>query len=92
MIKEAVNALTPLQRRVLGLVASGDTNKEIAAAIGVSIAGAKKHVAALRKRYGVANRAAVVRAAIEAGELVVGQKVDPRSVAIGARVEAKPEP
>lgn len=61
--------LTPLQRRVLERVADGRTNKEIAAELGISETGAKKHVEKLRRRYGVDNRVSLVRAAVEGGDI-----------------------
>lgn len=39
--------------------------------MGISEAGAKKHLDALRRRYAVANRAQLVRQAYEAGDLRV---------------------
>lgn len=57
------------QRRVLERVADGRTNKEIAAELGISETGAKKHVEKLRRRYGVDNRVSLVRAAVEGGDI-----------------------
>ena len=66
--------LTLLQRRVLECVASGDANKQIAAELGISETGAKKHVEALRRRFGVTNRVALVRAALESGDLSIASQ------------------
>lgn len=52
--------LTPRQREVLALIARGSTDRDIAAALGISIATAQKHVAHLLKKLGVTNRAAAV--------------------------------
>jgi DNA-binding NarL/FixJ family response regulator len=52
--------LTPRQSQIVELIATGATDKEIAAQIGVRTATAQKHVARLLKRLGVRNRAAAV--------------------------------
>jgi DNA-binding NarL/FixJ family response regulator len=54
--------LTPRQSQIVELIATGATDKEIAATIGVRTATAQKHVARLLKRLGVRNRAAAVAA------------------------------
>ena len=61
--------VTDRQRLVLELVARGLATKEIAAALGISEPGAKKHVATLLRRFAAPNRAALVRSAIAAGAL-----------------------
>lgn len=50
------DALTDRQREVLGLIAAGRTNPEIAEALGVSLAGAKWHVSEVISRLGVDTR------------------------------------
>lgn len=65
--------ITARQRQVLRLVAEGLRNKEIAARLKVTPSGAKKHLEALSRRYGVSGRTALVRAAIEAGDLEIGR-------------------
>jgi DNA-binding CsgD family transcriptional regulator len=62
---------TARQREVLERLAAGEISKEIAAGLGISEAGVKKHLESLRHRYGVGTRAAVVRAAIERGDLLL---------------------
>ena len=52
--------LTARQREIVALVARGATDKEIAASLGIRTATAQKHVANLRRRLGVTNRAAAV--------------------------------
>ncbi len=47
---------TPRQREVLALVAKGLTNGEIAEALGISLAGAKWHVAEVMSKLGVESR------------------------------------
>lgn len=66
-------AITPRQRQVLRLVAEGLGNKEIAARLKVTSSGAKKHLEALTRRYSVSGRTALVRAAIQAGDLRIGK-------------------
>ena len=57
------------ERELLGLVAVGLTNKEIAGQSGVSETAVKKRIAALMRRLAAPNRAALVRAAFLAGVL-----------------------
>jgi len=56
--RTGARALTRRQVEVLGLVARGATDKEIASVLGISTATAQKHVANILKRLGVPNRAA----------------------------------
>lgn len=56
--------LTPRQREVLELIARGQSNKAIAALLRVSESGVKAHIARLLVKFGVPNRAALVRAAL----------------------------
>jgi DNA-binding NarL/FixJ family response regulator len=60
--REQTGNLTPRQSQIVELIATGATDKEIAAAIGVRTATAQKHVARLLRRLGVRNRAAAVAA------------------------------
>jgi DNA-binding NarL/FixJ family response regulator len=60
-VRPAVD-LTPRQSQIVELIATGATDKEIAAQIGVRTATAQKHVARLLRRLGVRNRAAAVAA------------------------------
>lgn len=75
--------LTPAQLDVLKLVTDGLTNKEIAAARGISFFRARNVVADLLNVFGAANRAELSRIAIERG-LVSSEKTSPRRV--GQRV------
>lgn len=56
--------LTARQLEVLELVASGHSNKEIASLLHVSENGVKAHIARLLVKFGVPNRAALVRVAL----------------------------
>jgi DNA-binding NarL/FixJ family response regulator len=52
--------LTPRQRQIIDLIATGAPDKEIAAALGVRTSTVQKHVTRLLRRLGVRNRAAAV--------------------------------
>ena len=56
--------LTARQIEVLKLVAGGHSNREIATLLHVSENGIKAHIARLLVRFGVPNRAALVRVAL----------------------------
>lgn len=64
----AANALplTPRQREVVTLIATGAADKEIARSLGITTATAQKHVTNLLRRLNVPNRAAAVAAMSEA--------------------------
>jgi len=53
-------ALTPRQEVILRRVASGKTNKDIAAELGISEQGVKVHISRLLERYGAENRVELV--------------------------------
>jgi DNA-binding NarL/FixJ family response regulator len=61
---------TRRKREVLELVADGYATKQIAARLGISDAAVDKHLRQLFRRYGVANRAALVCAAFRRAHLV----------------------
>lgn len=54
-----VGELTPRQREVAALVAAGSSNREIAAALGISIPTVEKHVTAVLQRWHLASRAGI---------------------------------
>lgn len=62
-------SLTPRERDVLIEIARGHTNKEIAAALGVSVRTVESHRESLLKKLGVRGTAGLTRFAIEAGLL-----------------------
>lgn len=66
--------LTRRQGEVIGLVAEGLGNKEIAVRLDITVSGVRRHLEALTRRYGVSGRTSLVRAAIEAGEVRIGVK------------------
>jgi DNA-binding NarL/FixJ family response regulator len=61
--------LTPRQREVLRLLAQGQQNKEIAAALGISERTAKFHVEAVLRRLGAGNRTEAAAIATRRGLL-----------------------
>jgi DNA-binding NarL/FixJ family response regulator len=61
------NALTPRERQVLGLLAGGDTNREIAAHLHLSTHTVKEHTSGLYRKLGVRNRAEAVQRAERLG-------------------------
>jgi DNA-binding CsgD family transcriptional regulator len=63
--------ITARELEVLGLIADGLANKEIALRLGVSAHTAKFHVESLLKKLGVANRAGAVKEGIRRGLIAV---------------------
>jgi DNA-binding NarL/FixJ family response regulator len=59
--------LTPRERDVLVAIASGSTNKEIAARFAISVRTVESHREALTRKLGVKGAAGLTRFAIEAG-------------------------
>jgi len=62
-----VTGLSPRQRQILGLVAKGLLNKQIAYDLGISEKTVKMHRALMLERLGVATSAEAIRIAVEAG-------------------------
>jgi len=64
---ESPDALTPREKEVLGLVAAGHANREIATRLGISERTVKFHVSAILSKLGASNRTQAVRIAREGG-------------------------
>jgi len=62
--KKQMHSLTNRERDVMRLLAQGSSNKEVAAALGISIRTAETHRAALMHKLGLNSLAALVRYAI----------------------------
>lgn len=65
--KAAVASLTTREREVLALIASGSSNKEAAAALGISSRTVESHRDSMMKKLGVRNAAGLTRVALESG-------------------------
>ncbi|ORE90379.1 response regulator [Aurantimonas sp. 22II-16-19i] len=65
--QSAFEALSPREREVLTLVASGLTNREAAARLGIIEATVKAHRGQIMKKLGVISFAALIRRAVEMG-------------------------
>jgi hypothetical protein len=65
--RSLVSALPPRQREVLGAMARGLLNKQIAFTLGIAEKTVKMHRALLLERLGVATSAEAIRIAVEAG-------------------------
>jgi DNA-binding NarL/FixJ family response regulator len=66
-ISAAETALTPRETEVLGLLAEGLANKEIAGQLSFSTHTAKFHVESILRKLGAANRAEAVKEGIRRG-------------------------
>jgi DNA-binding NarL/FixJ family response regulator len=64
---EPVGTLSARQRQVLGMIALGHTNAEIAAAIGVSLRTVEAHRGNILRKLGLKSRADLVKYAFEEG-------------------------
>jgi DNA-binding NarL/FixJ family response regulator len=64
---DADEDLTPREKEVLRLVATGKTNRAIAASLGISEKTIARHVANIFMKLGLANRAAATAYAYENG-------------------------
>jgi DNA-binding NarL/FixJ family response regulator len=71
-VNPALDQLTEREREVLGLVAKGQSNAEIAAALYVSHATVKTHVSRLLMKLDARDRAQLVMVAYESGVAVPG--------------------
>lgn len=73
---QAARPVTRRQREVLRLVAEGLSNEEIGLRLRITSSGVKKHLEALTRRYHVTGRTALVRVAIEVGDLAITIRPD----------------
>ena len=64
---DAIESLTPREREVLGLLAQGYTNKEIAENLVISTNTVKRHLKSIFEKLGVNTRSAAAAKAVEAG-------------------------
>lgn len=69
--EEMLKVLTPREQQVLGLVAEGYSNKEIAASLGVAVKTAMAHRANMMEKLGIHNRSKLVQFAIRVGLLTI---------------------
>ena len=63
----AEERLTPRQRQVLQLIAEGQSNKDIASLLALSVKGVEKHRSDLMKRLDLHNTAGLVMYAVKTG-------------------------
>lgn len=68
-VRDPANLLSERETEVLRLVSYGETNKGIAAQLGISVATVKTHLSHIFTKLDVPDRAAAVRAAFERGIL-----------------------
>lgn len=66
---EKAARVSDIEKRILALVAAGQTSARIAAEVGLTPDGVNYHLARLSRRWGVANRAALVARAYTKGVL-----------------------
>lgn len=65
--QDQVNPLTPRERDILGLIVAGQSNREIAGALGITAATAETHRKNLKKKLGIATTAGLIRYALDHG-------------------------
>lgn len=66
-VTESLDTLTPRQREVLGWIAQGSTNREIAGHLGISVKTVEMHRTQLMSALDIHNVAGLVRFALRAG-------------------------
>ena len=70
----APDALTPREREVLGLLAQGRANKQIAGELAITERTVKFHVSAILTKLGAANRTEAIAVAVQRGLISVERK------------------
>ncbi|MFK0688903.1 response regulator [Mesorhizobium sp. IMUNJ 23033] len=65
--QDQVDPLTPRERDILGLIVAGQSNREIAEALGITSATAETHRKNLKKKLGIATTAGLIRYALGHG-------------------------
>lgn len=61
------DGLSPREREVLALLAAGASNRDIAAALALSVATVETHRKNIKKKLGIATTAGLIRFAIQCG-------------------------
>jgi DNA-binding CsgD family transcriptional regulator len=64
----SIDRLSRREREVLGLLALGHTNREVAEILHISIRTAEFHRASLRRKLGIASRSELVKLVIACGD------------------------
>ena len=76
---DAVNSLTPYERRVLDETLTGDMEKDIALRLDRSYAGLNNAVGVIRKKLGCRNRSQLIIWAYESGYRKAGMQLKKRT-------------
>ncbi len=80
---------TQRQQDVLEMLTAGLEDKQIAAELGISIGGVRKHLERLRQRYRASNRIGLVRAAVLAGDIRFREPRTPESASVRTRTRSR---
>jgi DNA-binding NarL/FixJ family response regulator len=88
--RRPTNPLTPRELEVLGLVAEGLRNREIAERLGVSEQTIKNQLSSVLHKLGVPNRTHAVTYAVRHGWLATGEALDGATVATGQQGDVGP--
>lgn len=67
MTISTTDTLTARQVEIINLVCEGDSDKQIAANLGISVSTVRKHTEAVFRKLNVQNRVQAVRAAVRSG-------------------------
>ncbi len=80
-VRKAADALTSREREVLQLIAEGNTNKQIAAELSISIKTVEKHRQQVMDRLGIHDIAGLTRYAIAKGIIETKPELNPQAPA-----------